>query len=90
MRYSFENALSIVANHDSPSDDSFNINSSFENPEEAVEETLQASTVWTTLPGIGEEDIITYNIIESGTQRGKVMLVDNHDFSYTKKWEKTS
>ena len=37
---------------------------------------------------IGDEDITTYKTVESGTKRGKVMLVDSHGYTYTKKWKK--
>lgn len=41
-----------------------------------------------TLPNVGDQDTITYSIVEEGTKRGRNLLLDSHGFSYSVKVDK--
>ncbi|XP_038055804.1 uncharacterized protein K02A2.6-like [Patiria miniata] len=60
----------------------------FDVPLEVAENPLLDAALPAVIPGLGDEDITTYKTVESGTKRGKVILVDSHSYTYTKKWKK--
>ncbi|XP_038055839.1 uncharacterized protein LOC119727838 [Patiria miniata] len=84
-----EDPMDIEENGDVPTDDGgFNVETDFDVPLEVAENPLPDAALPAVIPGLGDEDITIYKTVESGTKRGKVILVDSHGYTYTKKWKK--
>ena len=81
--------MDIEENGDAPTDDGgFNVETDFVVLLEVAENPIPDTALPGVIPGVGDEDITTYKMVESGTKRGKVILVDSHGYTYTKKWKK--
>ena len=80
--------MEIIVEDQDLTEEDFDVGTEFNVPAPPAEEAIPDAVIPDVLPGVGDDDITTYKTIEAGTRRGRVILVDSHGYSYTKKWKK--
>ena len=66
----------------------FDISSDFTVPVLPEEDCLPDPAVPDELRDLGDEDQVSFKIIDGGSQRSKPLQVDSHGYTYTQKWRK--